>query len=320
MKDYSWLERKRSELEADYKIGKITEEEYQMVIDAIERKKKKSLWGSFKRNMKVIKQLSWKSEGADNMKESYENWTISLGEYREYLRMNSSYIKKTHHRWTYIMLLLCVVWFLFYRFVYMPNKIYIYVDNLKDISDPVQISMTWWFTRFVDWENVRIDYLAHYVITWRVLATAQYGSNIIEKLLLWSVVDNAIRYRDVWLWWWFLSDPDYADRFSRWSYNRFLFPSVESKRDWEYISHKYSWDDIQLHFSHNHLIPIDDHVKRLIRWIKKWEYVQIKWYLVSLHWDRWYQLSSSLVRDDSWDWACETILVTDVVWLKEKKR
>jgi hypothetical protein len=58
MKDYSWLERKRSELEADYKIGKITEEEYQMVIDAIERKKKKSLWGSFKRNMKVIKQLS----------------------------------------------------------------------------------------------------------------------------------------------------------------------------------------------------------------------------------------------------------------------
>jgi hypothetical protein len=31
-------------------------------------------------------------------------------------------------------------------------------------------------------------------------------------------------------------------------------------------------------------------------------------------------LKSSLVRDDNWDWACETILVTDVVWLKEKKK
>jgi len=320
MKDLSRLERKRDALEADYRIGKITDEEYQMMIDAIEDKKNKSFLKSFKRHVKVIKQLSWKSKSASNMKESYENWTISKAEYNQYLRMNSTYIKKTHHWWTYIVLTLCFVWFLFYRFVYMPNKTYIYVDDFTKIWEPIQKSTSWWFTKFVEWENIRFQYLAEYVITWRVLATAQYWATLVERLLWsWALTDNAIRYRDVWIWWWFLADEDYASRFSRWSYNRFLFPSVESKTDWDYISQKYSWDDIQLHFSHNHLIPKDDHVKRLIRWIKKWEYVQIKWYLVSLLWDKWYELSSSLVRDDSWDWACETILVTDVVRLKEKK-
>ena len=320
MKDLSRLERKRDALEADYRIGKITDEEYQMMIDAIEDKKNKSFLKSFKRHVKVIKQLSWKSKSASNMKESYENWTISKAEYNQYLRMNSTYIKKTHHWWTYIVLTLCFVWFLFYRFVYMPNKTYIYVDDFTKIWEPIQKSTSWWFTKFVEWENIRFQYLAEYVITWRVLATAQYWATLVERLLWsWALTDNAIRYRDVWIWWWFLADEDYASRFSRWSYNRFLFPSVESKMDWDYISQKYSWDDIQLHFSHNHLIPKDDHVKRLIRWIKKWEYVQIKWYLVSLLWDKWYELSSSLVRDDSWDWACETILVTDVVRLKEKK-
>jgi len=320
MKDLSRLERKRDALEADYRIGKITDEEYQMMIDAIEDKKNKSFLKSFKRHVKVIKQLSWKSKSASNMKESYENWTISKAEYNQYLRMNSTYIKKTHHWWTYIVLTLCFVWFLFYWFVYMPNKTYIYVDDFTKIWEPIQKSTSWWFTKFVEWENIRFQYLAEYVITWRVLATAQYWATLVERLLWsWALTDNAIRYRDVWIWWWFLADEDYASRFSRWSYNRFLFPSVESKTDWDYISQKYSWDDIQLHFSHNHLIPKDDHVKRLIRWIKKWEYVQIKWYLVSLLWDKWYELSSSLVRDDSWDWACETILVTDVVWLKEKK-
>jgi hypothetical protein len=291
-----------------------------MMIDAIEDKKNKSFLKSFKRHVKVIKQLSWKSKSASNMKESYENWTISKAEYNRYLRMNSTYVKKTHHWWTYIVLTLCFVWFLFYWFVYMPNKTYIYVDDFTKIWEPIQKSTSWWFTKFVEWENIRFQYLAEYVITWRVLATAQYWATLVERLLWsWALTDNAIRYRDVWIWWWFLADEDYASRFSRWSYNRFLFPSVESKTDWDYISQKYSWDDIQLHFSHNHLIPKDDHVKRLIRWIKKWEYVQIKWYLVSLLWDKWYELSSSLVRDDSWDWACETILVTDVVWLKEKK-
>ena len=320
MEDLSRLERKRDALEADYRIGKITDEEYQMMIDAIEDKKNKSFLKFFKRHVKVIKQLSWKSKSASNMKESYENWTISKAEYNQYLRMNSTYIKKTHHWWTYIVLTLCFVWFLFYWFVYMPNKTYIYVDDFTKIWEPIQKSTSWWFTKFVEWENIRFQYLAEYVITWRVLATAQYWATLVERLLWsWALTDNAVRYRDVWIWWWFLADEDYASRFSRWSYNRFLFPSVESKTDWDYISQKYSWDDIQLHFSHNHLIPKDDHVKRLIRWIKKWEYVQIKWYLVSLLWDKWYELSSSLVRDDSWDWACETILVTDVVWLKEKK-
>ena len=321
MEDLDWLERKRQEVEADFQIGKISEEKYQVMLEAIESKQKKSLWWSFKRSRKTYRQLSWKNSDTKNIQDGYENWLISKAEYNSYLRMNHTVIKKTSNRWTFIFLIFGIVCLFFYWFVYMPNKTYITVKDFSKMWDPIQVSTSWWFTKFVEWENIRIDYLAKYTIRWRVVATAQYWANIIEKLLgSWALTDNAIRYRDVWIWWGFMALDDYAKRFTFGSFNRFLFPGVKSDKDWEYINKKYTWDDIQVHFSHNHLIPSDDHTKRLIRWIKKWDFVQIKWYLVSLHWDKWYELKSSLVRDDSWDWACETILVTDVVWLKEKKK
>ena len=320
MDDLDWLERKRQEVEADFQIGKISEEKYQLLIKAIEWKKKKSFVSSFKRSRKTYRQLSWKDQNIKNIQDWYENWLISKAEYNSYLRMNHSVIKKTNNRWTFIVLVLWVCWLLFYWFIYMPNKSYITVRDFSNMWDPIQIPTSWWFTKYVEWENIRFDYLAKYIIRWRVVATAQYWSNFIEKLL-WSfyVTDNSIRYRDVWIWWGFMAEDDYAKRFTFGSYSRYLFPGVKSDKDWEYISKKYNWNDISVHFSHNHLIPKDDHVKKLLRWIKKWDFVQIKWYLVSLTWDKWYKLVSSLVRDDSWDWACETILVTDVVRLKEGK-
>jgi len=41
---FEWLEKKKYEVEADYKIGKISEEEYQYMLDAIENKKKTTVY------------------------------------------------------------------------------------------------------------------------------------------------------------------------------------------------------------------------------------------------------------------------------------
>jgi len=322
MGEFDWLDRKIDEVETDYKLGNISEEEYQSMMDAIESKKKKSTWKSLKNTVNIIKQLRWNTEEIKNMKKWYESWLISKAEYNQYLRMNHSYIpKKKTSLWSYIFLWCWALWYLAYLFLYLPNKTYITVDDFSEMWDPIQVPVSWTITRVIEWQKLKIDLLAKYTIRWRVVATAQYWSNLLEKILWsWYLTDNSIRYRDVWLWWWFLTQDDYVKRFTFDSFNRFLYPKVKSDKDWKYISQDYTWDDIWVHFSHNHLVPVDKRVKRLLRWIKKWNYVQIKWYLVSLHWENWYELKSSLVRDDSWDWACETILVTDVVWLKEKKK
>lgn len=321
MSNLDWLESKRQEVEADFKIGRISEEKYHQMIAAIEsKKKKKSKVESFKLSVKTLKQLHWNSEKLKNVQEWYDKWLISKAEYNQYVRMNHPLIKKKKTSFfSYIILWIWVLLFLYYWFFYMPRKSYIKVDNFAEMWDPTQVPTSWSITRVVEWQTITINYLADYIISWRVVATAQYWSNLIEKLLWsWALTDNEIRYRDVWIWWWFMTQDEYVDKITFDSLSRFLYPKVESQKDWEFISQKYTWDDIGTHFSHNHLIPFDNHVKKLLRWIKKWQYVQIKWYLVALHWDRWYELTSSLVRDDTWDWACETILVTDVVWLKEK--
>jgi hypothetical protein len=44
-----------------------------------------------------------------------------------------------------------------------------------------------------------------------------------------------------------------------------MFPEIKSMEDWKYISQKYSVRDIELHFSHNHLIPENDKIKKDLR-------------------------------------------------------
>jgi hypothetical protein len=62
-----------------------------------------------------------------------------------------------------------------------------------------------------------------------------------------------------------MTQDEYVDKITFDSLSRFLYPKVESQKNWEFISQKYTWDDIGTHFSHNHLIPFDNHVKKLLR-------------------------------------------------------
>ena len=77
------------------------------------------------------------------------------------------------------------------------------------------------------------------------------------------------------------------------------------------------------YWSNNHLIPSDDSIEKLIKEIKKGEYVTIEGYLVNIRYDgpngEWFKWNSSTTRDDIGSGACEVIYVTDVIWLEEQK-
>ncbi len=195
-----------------------------------------------------------------------------------------------------------------------------YIDNFDNIPEPIQTPASWWTSIIVNWDNVRIDFLAQYELQWRVLAVAQYWDSIFERLLnSYYLEDNIIRYRDVWIWWGYMAHDEYVDRINRRSMGRFLSPEFKTYEDLYYVFDRFWWDEINRQISHNHIIPANNRIKFLLHWIEKWQYIRIKWYLVSLHWDSGYNLRSSLTREDQWDWACETIYVTDVSRLKEKK-
>ena len=213
-----------------------------------------------------------------------------------------------------ILFILCIPFFVLFFM-----KSYERIDSFDSISEPIQIPTSWWTTIYIDWDTISIDFLAEYDIKWIVLATAQYWDNIFEKALGWARrEDNIIRYKDVWIWWWFLTQDDYVKRFNRTSLSRFLLPEPKSNDDRIYINDRFTWEDINSHMSHNHLIPANNRIKKLLRWINKGQFIHIKWYLVKLHSDNGYQLVSSFTREDMWDWACETIYVTDISRLKER--
>lgn len=242
---------------------------------------------------------------------------VNLEIYKE-LKQDFTKRKKRLSKYEILLLIILVIFsipFLVLAFM----KSYEYVDSFDNISEPIQIPTTWSSTINVNWDIVNVDFLAEYDIKWRVLATAQYWGNIFERAL-WSAYleDNIIRYRDVWIWWWFLTQDDYVKRFNRTSLSRFLLPEYKSYEDYLYIKSRFSREDINTHMSHNHLIPSNNRTKKLLRWIETWQFIHIKWYLVRLHSNRWYQVTSSLTREDQWDWACETIYVTDITRLKEK--
>ena len=246
-----------------------------------------------------------------------------MGNWDVYKELKSDFQKKQNGKKKFgikeMLLIILLLMFFVPIIVFMFMKSYERIDSFDNISEPIQISTTWWTTMDVDWDIVNIDFLAEYDIKWRVLATAQYWDNVFERALGSAYLeDNIIRYKDVGIWWWFLTQDEYVKKFNWTSLSRFLLPEPKSYEDWLYVKDRYSREDINSHMSHNHLIPANDHIKKLLRWIKKWDFIHIKWYLVRLHSNRWYHLVSSLTRDDMWDWACETIYVTDITRLKEK--
>ena len=202
----------------------------------------------------------------------------------------------------------------------MTKKTYEYTENINNLPEPLQIPASWWTTMKVHWVDVQIDFLAKYDIKWKVISIKDYAWTDIEKWL-WP--------RDFTLWRWKLSNQEIINKF-HWNdmRNRFIYAYVPYE-NMNWFDKEFSWDirhnnrwTLWTQFSNNHPIPANKRIKRLMKKIKEWDVVRLQWYLVYVHFEtnRWlWQRHSSLVRNDTWGWACEVIYVTDITRLKENK-
>lgn len=93
--------------------------------------------------------------------------------------------------------------------------------------------------------------------------------------------------------------------------------SAEITKMSEWIIGK-KYDELVTQYSNNHLIPKDQKILAQIKNVKRGDYVKLKGYLVDLilrdtsEPSVYYELKSSLTRDDTGDNACEVMYVTDV--------
>jgi len=216
--------------------------------------------------------------------------------------------------------ILCLILILPYIVLFLTKKTYEYVDDIDNLQEPIQTAASWWTTMYIHWVDVKIDFLASYDIRWKVISIRDYA---------WTDIEKWLGPRDFVLWWWKMSKQEIIDKF-KWNdlRNRFIYIYVpywnEDRFDQEFdgdIKHNNLWTAIT-QFSNNHLIPANKKIRTLVKKIKEWDVVRLKWYLVYAYWEtnkwKYWRWPSSLVRDD-WDaHSCEIIYVTDVVWLKEK--
>lgn len=229
---------------------------------------------------------------------------------------------KSKSRYDFLFLLVAVIFLIVFLCVFCVKKPYEYIPDINDLPEPIQIDATWWTVIIVNGEKVYIDFLAEYDIQWRVLARKPY-SEVFGK----NKIVNKIGPRDFVLWWWALWKEENVD-LMRWSEygDRYVQPFIKEYTDeyFDWFDRVFSWDyrhgnfwTLGLNFSNNHPVSGDRKMRRLLKHIKVWDVVRIKWYLVYIHPEKWnwHWWPSSMVRDDH---GCEIIYVTDITWLREK--
>ena len=84
------------------------------------------------------------------------------------------------------------------------------------------------------------------------------------------------------------------------------------------------FNKFMLSFSNNHIIPSDKRVRKLMYKVKRDDYIRIDGFLASVYYDNNKQniahnslWTSSTIRNDTGNGACEIILVNNITWLKE---
>jgi hypothetical protein len=246
-----------------------------------------------------------------------------------YQELKSDFYEQNNSKWSFVnkywykfflYLLIIVILLIPQIFLFFIKKPYEYAQNLDNLSEPIQKSASWWTIMKVHWVDVKIDFLAEYDISWKVISVKDYA---------WTDIEKWLGPRDFVLWWWKMSKQEIIDKF-KWNdmRNRFIYiyvlPWNEDRFDQEFdgdIRHGNLWTAIT-QFSNNHPIPANKRIRNLMKKIKEWDVVRLQWYLVYAQWEtgnwEYWRWPSSLVRDD-WDaHSCEIIYVTDITRLKEK--
>jgi len=229
--------------------------------------------------------------------------------------------KVSHDIWLLWIIFVLLIPFLCTILVKKPHE---YVSDINNLPEPIQTEASWWTVITVYWEKIYIDFLAEYDIQWLVLAKKAYAEVLVGS---YNKIVNKIWPRDFVLWRWALWKKENMD-LMRWSEygDRYVQPYIKEYTDeyFDWYNREFSGDykhgnfwTIGLNFSNNHPVSGSPKIRRLLKKIKVWDVVRIKWYLVYIHPEHWtwYWWPSSLVRDDHW---CEIIYVTDISWLKEK--
>ena len=205
-----------------------------------------------------------------------------------------------------ILLVVIAVIILFNLPAKKPYKVY--DGDFKDIPEPIQEDTSGNITIDVKGVPVTLTYWATYQITGRVLKTADYFDYDTENRLIPI---------DVALGWSYMAN-DYARLDFYTTYNRGM----------GYITYDTAWynshgreENITKSWSNNHLIASNKEIRKLFDRIKTGDYIQIEGYLVEARWQEGryqYKFGTSTTRDDVGGYACETIYVTSLKWLKEK--
>ena len=205
-----------------------------------------------------------------------------------------------------IVLLILLYWVIHIIFQYLGRE-YEYIDDYYSIEEPIQIETEEETTLTIDKKELKVKLLFEYEISGYVTATFSY---------LPISLDNKVATKDITVVWGDLLNKDNL------KHAKFLESGDRSVLAYfdEYLMDKY--ENIEYQFSHNHLIPSDKKIKKKIGKIRRGDYIRIKGYLteVSYEGDNYsYSRGTSTTRYDTGDSACESIYVTEVTWLKEKK-
>lgn len=210
-----------------------------------------------------------------------------------------------------VLIVLILVIVFYYIFISIPFHSYQTVTDLYNLPQPLQQSTNGYVVKYISGTPVNISYIAKYTIQGVVLDTYDY---------LEYNTQNKLSPIDVALGWGTLANPNNYSKVN-WSSsgNRFLYHRITDYSLLNTMSESYLDD----HFSNNHLIPSSNEIKKLIKSIKKGDYISIEGYLVNATYKKednyMFYWNSSTSRTDSGDGACELIYVIDIKWLKEAK-
>lgn len=227
---------------------------------------------------------------------------------RNLLKKTSNYGNRTKTSFECLIILFAITLVIF--ILNSSKKIEIKEEkfSIEDISEPIQISIDGGIKKDINGKQVNINYIASYVLCGKVVDIQKYYGDSLE---------NELSPLDVGIAWGFLAED--SDEKVTWTSNGTRYLRWRTK-DMDWYNKHGGEKGISKYWSNNHLIPSDDNVEKLVKKIRKDDYVKIEGYLVKVSYDgpggEWYRWNSSTTRDDIGNGACEVIYVTDVTWLK----
>lgn len=227
-----------------------------------------------------------------------------------------------------ICIIMCVAFALCLAITYNSKKykpapgLYVKYDLSKDIiPNPVQNKIkkdSFAIQKYgVD---IKITKLASYDITGKVEAIKDYSTNFISNFLSFEAANmtDYISPRDLTLSWGQIALDENSNSIKA-DQNYLNSERVVWYTYTNELKKKYGEEYILSHISNNHVVTLDEGLKRELLKIKQADIVRIKGYLIEVscsngvHWG-----PSSLTRDDQGLHSCEILYAEDIVILNKK--